>query len=496
MNFFKSILSDDPDPPKPGDLNESDPNSLLKQQPRDDDSDSSDASDSDPANRWSFGGLIKTFAVHSESVIETYRRDLTEFGSGLKKETEIFRETASRAVKDLPASIEAGASAAQGALDGVLKSTAQIISKESLGFASDGEPETPDTNRSMNSGRYSWFESQLSAIQSDVYTFCEEPEDVEDYMKWKKGFELEENRDEINGVIEKNGTLEGIYRRVVPSAVDHETFWCRYFYRVDKLKLQESVRAKLVKRAISIEDEEELSWDFDDDEGDSSEGERAGVPKVKGDGDNVASDQDLKQEGLKSGSPHEKENVDANDGEKSVVDVSLGEKEVKSEDGMKENNDEKVECEGSVEGKNDEKVKSEESVEEKNDEKVKYEGSVEGKNDEKVRSEVSVEEKNDEKVKSEGIIIERKNEERVSVEEKGESGKQFDASNVDQSKAAEEELGWDEIEDTGSGDEKKISATSDGNSPNRDELRKQMSAAEDDDDLNWDIEEDDEPVKA
>ncbi|KAL7112819.1 hypothetical protein ACP275_04G024900 [Erythranthe tilingii] len=496
MNFFKSILSDDPDPPKPGDLNESDPNSLLKQQPRDgDDNDSSDASDSDPANEWSFGGLIKTFAVRSESVIETYRRDLTEFGSGLKKETEIFRETASRAVKDLPASIEAGASAAQGALDGVLKSTAQIISKESLGFGSDGEPETPDTNRSMNSGRYSWFESQLSAIQSDVNTFCEEPEDVEDYMKWKKGFELEENRDEIDGVIEKNGTLEGIYTRVVPSAVDHETFWCRYFYRVDKLKLQESVRAKLVKRAISIDDEEELSWDFDDDEGD-----RAGVPKVIGDGDNVASDEDLNPV-LKSGSPHEKENVD---GEKSVVDVSLGEKEVKSEEcgevkrdekvksegSVKENNDEKVESEGSVEGKNDEKVKYEESMEEKNDEKVESEGSVEGKNDEKVKSEESVEEKNDEKVKCGGIDTEGKN------EEKGESGKQVDASKVDQSKAAEEELGWDEIEDTGSGDEKKISVTSNGNSPSRDELRKRMSAAEDDGDLNWDIEEDDEPVKA
>ncbi|EYU46629.1 hypothetical protein ABFS82_04G024000 [Erythranthe guttata] len=470
MNFFKSILSDDPDPPKPGDLNESDPNSLLKQQPRDDDdSDSSDASDSDPANGWSFGGLIKTFAVRSESMIETYRRDLTEFGSGLKKETEIFRETASRAVKDLPASIEAGASAAHGALDGVLKSTAHIISKESLGFASDGEPETPDTNRSMNSGRYSWFESQLSAIQSDVNTFCEELEDVEDYMKWKKGFELEENRDEIDGVIEKNGTLEGIYRRVVPSAVDHETFWCRYFYRVDKLKLQESVRAKLVKRAISIDDEEELSWDFDDDEGDSSEGDRAGVPKVKG--DNVASDQDLnpvlKQEGLKSGSPHEKDNVDANDGDKSVVDVSLGEKEVKSEDSM-----------------------------ENNVEKVEYEVSVEGKNDEKVKSEESGEEKNDVTVKSGGIDTEGKNEEKVSMEEKGESGKQADASKVDQLKAAEEELGWDEIEDTGSGDEKKISATSNGNSPNRAELRKRMSAAEDDDDLNWDIEEDDEPVKA
>ncbi|THG01518.1 hypothetical protein TEA_027117 [Camellia sinensis var. sinensis] len=78
-----------------------------------------------------FGGLIKTFATRSASVIEPYRRDLKEFGSGLQKETAVFREVASRAVKDLPSSIEVGASVAHGslghAIDGVLTSTAEII---------------------------------------------------------------------------------------------------------------------------------------------------------------------------------------------------------------------------------------------------------------------------------------------------------------------------------------------------------------------------------
>ncbi|KAI3449590.1 hypothetical protein Pfo_006255 [Paulownia fortunei] len=428
MNFFKSIMSDDPDPPKREAPNESDPiphlNHLVM-----------------IVIRTTFGGLIKTLASRSESVIETYRRDLKEFGSGLKKETEVFRETASRAVKDLPASLEASASAAHGALDGVLKSTVEIISTESLVFASDGEPETPETNRSLNSGRYSWFEAQWSAIQSDLNTFCEEPEDVEEYRKWKLGFELEENRDEIDSLIGENGTLEGVYKRVVPSAVDPETFWCRYFYRVDKLKQQESVRANLVKRAILVDEEEELSWEVDDDEEDGNGNERASSLNVKGGdgvGDNVASGGNLnpveKQEGLNSGSRNEKEgrNVNVDDGEKSnavesskksSVDVSLGEKELKSE--------------VVAEVKSDEKVKSEESVKAKNDEKV-------------------------------------------GVEEKGESGKKTDASvaSSHQSKVEEEELGWDEIEDIGN------------------DLRKRLSAAEDDDDLSWDIEDDDEPVKA
>lgn len=490
MNFFKSILSEDPEPPKPDQPNDSDPDSPLKQR-RDDSNSTNSDYDGGSADAWSFGGLMKTLAVRSESVIDTYRRDLMEFGDGLKKETEIIRETASRAVKDLPASIEAGASA----LDGVLKSTADIISNESLGFGSDGEPETPETNRSRNSGRYSWFESQLSAIQSDLNTFCEEPEDVEEYRKWKLGFELEENRDEIDNLIGKNGALEGVYKRVVPSAVDPETFWFRYFYRVDKLKQQESVRAKLVKRAISNDDEEELSWDVDDDDDEDGSGsERSSSPKVKGgdgdgdgdggnitaihnpstvakleisksgslddkegdgEGDKAATIQEpdpvLKQESSKSGSPNEKEvgDVNVDDGkktitvqpnEKSTPDVSLGDKEVKSEE--------------LAEVGRDEKVKNEETMREKNDEKV-------------------------------------------GAEEKVESVKSVDTSVVHQSKVEEEDLGWDEIEDIGSGDEQKIPTTSHGGSPNRAELRKRLSAAEDDeDDLNWDIEDDDEPVKA
>ena len=42
--------------------------------------------------------------------IDTYRRDLTEFGSGLRKDTEILHEAASKVVKVSPNSIEISAS--------------------------------------------------------------------------------------------------------------------------------------------------------------------------------------------------------------------------------------------------------------------------------------------------------------------------------------------------------------------------------------------------
>ncbi|KAL6516040.1 hypothetical protein OROGR_019345 [Orobanche gracilis] len=442
MNFFKSILSEDPDPPKSEKINEFDANFPLNPPRKVIDS-------SDAADRWSFGGLIKTLAI--ESVIETYRRDLEEFGSGLKKETEVLRETASRAVKDLPASIEASASAAQGALGGMLKSTAEIISKESLGFASDGEPQTPETNRSLNSAPYSWFAAQLSALQSDSSTFCEDPEDVEDFRKWKLVFELENNRDEIDNLIGRNGILDDVYEKFVPSAFDPKTFWSRYFYRVDKLKQQESVRANLVKRTISVDDDDDLSWDVgDDDEEGNGNNNEIDMYVKKGDAvrDKAATYGNLKpvekQEGLNSGSQDDKQGGNAEtrnvveSSRNRSVDVSPDEKEeVKSD------------------AKSDEELKCEECINEKNDE-------------------------------------------RVSVGEEVESLKKIYSPVLSShgSKAEDEELEWDEIEDIGSGDEKKSSF----GSPNRTDLRKRLNGGDlrspDDEDLSWDIEDDDEPVKA
>lgn len=388
MNFLKSMLSDEQEPNIP---RESDPNS-----PNDDD------------GGWNFGGMIKTLAMQSETVIEIYRRDLEEFGLGLRKETELFRETTSRAVKDLPASI-----------DGVLKSTVGIISKEPLGFSPDGEL---GANRSPGSGRYSRFEAQVSAIQNDLDTFCLEPEDGEDYGKWKLGFELENYSDEIERLIGGNGILEGVYKRVVVpnGGVDGETFWCRYFYRVEKLKQKESVRANLVRRAISVDDELS-SWDFDDDDDDNEGGDQSlkGGDGDVGNGGNVANDGNSKP--------------NASDGEKSNM------------------------VESSKNG----------SVDVSKEENVQSVGE-----DEKVKTKDSNDERSDAKMVS-----------------------------SDKSKAVEEEedLSWDEIEDTGSGGGERISAVDHGGSPRKDDHRKPLNGGDDDDeDLNWGIEDDDdnEHVKA
>jgi len=75
-----------------------------------------------------------------------------------------------------------------------------------------------------------------------------EPEDKEDYEKWKsRGFVIDEIK-EIERFISENGVIREIYGEVVPNKVDDESFWSRFFYRMFKLNQAEEARALLVKR--------------------------------------------------------------------------------------------------------------------------------------------------------------------------------------------------------------------------------------------------------
>ncbi|XP_011006601.1 PREDICTED: protein DOS2-like isoform X5 [Populus euphratica] len=405
MNFFKSVFADDTTPPDSPNSH-SPPNKSTSEDPN--------PTTQNPT--WSLGSLIQTLATKSESVMEIYKKDLEEFGSGLKKETAIIRDVASRAVHDLPASFEASAAVAQETIDGIgstmWKSTAQIISqgkdsildadhdRDLLSSNADGSRSNLSKQKSLDV-KYNRFDAQVHALQSDLDTYCSEPEDKVDYEKWKVGgLVIDENKEEIERLITENGVIRDIYNEVVPNRVDDDSFWSRYFYRMLKLKQTEEARALLVKRVISG-DEEDLSWDFDDDkeEGDVflSKGESSKDAKV------------------------EKVNVDE------VINENLEEKEKVGVD----------------------------------------------------RSEDKLEEK--------AVVV---------VEGKGGNGgscKDSDVSVVTSQSLPEEDLEWDEIEDIGSNDESKGEAVGSGKSAgtSKVDLQKRLSAAEEEDDFSWDIEDED-----
>lgn len=308
--------------------------------------------------------------------------------------------------------------------------------------------------------RYSRFDTLVRALQSDENTYLEEPEDLGNFIEWKLGFELDKKGEEIRGLIEENGVVEEIYEKVVPNRTDDESFWSRYFYRLHKLKQAEDARAKLVKRAIAGDDEEDLSWDFDDDDDDDNDGyEPIRVSKEKEENSADVGACGGVVENVQAG----EKDLEIEDGGKGVENVQAGKKELEMED----------------DGKGVAAPESKTGVDDMS---------------ENVASNVPA------NVSADGDKLDVKCEEKEALEVKTDndnngSCKDSDISVVSTqpSMPGEEDIGWDEIEDIESNEESKEDAVG---SANRIDLRKKLSVADQDEDLSWDIEDDDEAVKS
>ncbi|KAL1331572.1 hypothetical protein HN51_048834 [Arachis hypogaea] len=437
MNFFKSVFSDDPDP---------NPNPSPPQP--------SPSSSATTTGAWKFGDLIKTLSSKSESIIETYRRDLHEFGTGLKKEIEVAHGSVGHVIDELGTT--------------VAKGTSQIISKSKDAIrAVDNQSDYSDQKRS---GRFfSRLDAAVRDIQGDAGTYCDEPEDLQEFNEWKLGFSIDAKNEEMERLLKENEAMEGVYKSVVPKIVDHDVFWLRYYYKVSRLKKDEDdVRARIVKGMNK--EEEDLSWEVDDDDDDNGNGNGNNTDGVE-----------AKQEGSVGGG----ESVD----ERGRTRLNMEEVKSSGEEGLKTEKrenlleskelgkrvDEFVEGSGSggvwKVGSGDGGVK--ETIEEGNVDGVpKFEVDNAGSN------------KIDEK-----MVMERKKVDDVKSTDKNDGSKHL----FHQEEEEEEELGWDEIEDLSSIDEKKITQSG-STSISKIDLRKRLSAAEEEEELSWDIEEDEEPA--
>ncbi|XP_052162508.1 LOW QUALITY PROTEIN: uncharacterized protein LOC127779685 [Oryza glaberrima] len=459
MDFFKSILAEPepgPSSPPPPPETEQEHAGSTSTPPTDDDVGGGGGGGG--GGGWGFGGLLKTLTSQSETVLEAYRRDLAEFGTGLRRETEALRDAAARAARDLPAHAHA--------LDGLADIVAQ--GKDAIAQVAAAAAAAPATGHSDGGGgesepssasgqvRYSRFEAQLRALQSDPATFTSDPEDSDDFAAWRVGFSVDERSGEIEALCYESDALEGMVEKLVPGTVESEVFWARYFYRVHRLKQQEDARAKLVKRVFAAEeDEEDLSWEVDDEdeeeqqraeakeEGSKQEPIEEDVERVAGDKESERIVEEKEVEAVEESHCLEKEqqNADAPQPEvfgSSMVVVDKREKEEASVSNIEESSDKKAVTEEPRSSTGDDAVKD----------GAKHETS--------------------------------------------DSSKDSDYSMVSRQRTTteEEDLEWDEIEDLGEHEEKRGS-NNDSSSALKEELRKRLSVAEDDEDLSWDIEDDD-----
>jgi hypothetical protein len=68
-------------------------------------------------------------------------------------------------------------------------------------------------------------------MQRDSSTYCDEPEEREEYGVWKASFRLEGASGEIDKITRENPFMAELQSRIVPLIVEHDDFWHRYFYR-------------------------------------------------------------------------------------------------------------------------------------------------------------------------------------------------------------------------------------------------------------------------
>jgi len=72
---------------------------------------------------------------------------------------------------------------------------------------------------------------QISALQRNSSTYCDEPEDGAAFAEWAAGFDLAQRRPAIAAVLAENAFMAELHSRVVPLIVEADVFWQRYFYR-------------------------------------------------------------------------------------------------------------------------------------------------------------------------------------------------------------------------------------------------------------------------
>ena len=68
-------------------------------------------------------------------------------------------------------------------------------------------------------------------MQRNSSTYCDAPEDTEDFRKWKETFSVEEKEEDIQNLVTANAFMAELHKRIVPVVVENDVFWMRYFYR-------------------------------------------------------------------------------------------------------------------------------------------------------------------------------------------------------------------------------------------------------------------------
>eukprot|EP01023_Acetabularia_acetabulum_P066748 TRINITY_DN9052_c1_g1_i3.p1 TRINITY_DN9052_c1_g1~~TRINITY_DN9052_c1_g1_i3.p1 ORF type:complete len:311 (-),score=58.37 TRINITY_DN9052_c1_g1_i3:1165-2097(-) len=101
-------------------------------------------------------------------------------------------------------------------------------------------PAVSQTKQPTIAKKHNKLDSSVSTMQRQSSTYIEELPDVEAFAKFKSGFQLDEKKQEIDGLLAINSFMSTLHQRLVPQIVDDYTFWSRYFYQLHLLEQKHS----------------------------------------------------------------------------------------------------------------------------------------------------------------------------------------------------------------------------------------------------------------
>ena len=92
-------------------------------------------------------------------------------------------------------------------------------------------------SRPLSKGKYSRLDADISSMQRDSATYCDEPADTADYQAWRSNFDLTSYKPAVAQLITDNAFMAELQARIVPVIVEYDAFWTRYFYRLHLLEV-------------------------------------------------------------------------------------------------------------------------------------------------------------------------------------------------------------------------------------------------------------------
>lgn len=91
-------------------------------------------------------------------------------------------------------------------------------------------------------------EARLNQLRVSPATYCNEADDMVDYLQWLENFNLddEKTKADISEVMVECPEVRALYSKLIPSAVTHSDFWHRYYYRYARARYVDKSNVNVV----------------------------------------------------------------------------------------------------------------------------------------------------------------------------------------------------------------------------------------------------------